>query len=132
MITKKITRNNIVDLVTGQDAVREKIDSLVYEAINRDDGINFKMLFRPVVDTFYKALEMCIVDILSDVNEGEEVDITLFSGLHIKAVMVPPKQKKNCLTGKMITTKRKIKPKIKFSRYFEEALMKGKSEIFED
>lgn len=132
MITKKINRNNIVDMITGQDSMRQKIDSLVYTAINSDKGLDFKMLFRPVVNEFYKTLENCIVEILSDVQEGEETDITLFSGLHIKAVMVPPKQKKNCLTGKMITTKRKIKPKIKFSRYFEEALMKGKTEIFED
>lgn len=125
-----VNKYDIITKISGK--IREPVDRLVYEAINRDDGISYKGLMRPVANVVYCAFQDYIYDILDNIREDEEVQIRLFDGLYLNAKMVPPKKHHNCLTGKDIITKRKIKISMTATRYYKESLMKGREDEFPD
>ena len=85
--------------------------------LSKDCNINIK-----TVRDVYNALEEKIADILSSVKPNVDVSIRLFEGITIDGSFVPEKTKVNNLTGKVITSKSKIKPKANITRYYIEKL----------
>lgn len=74
------------------------------------------------VKDIYNALEKDIFDILSSVDERQDVSIRLFEGISLDGVYVPEKEKKNNLTGKTSLVESKIKPKFNITRSYCEKL----------
>lgn len=70
------------------------------------------------VKKIYNALEEDIADILSSAELDTDISIRLFEGITINSTFVPEKNKVNNLTGEVITTKNKIKPKANITRYY--------------
>jgi nucleoid DNA-binding protein len=73
---------------------------------------------------FYNALEEILFNILSSVNEEQDVCIKLFEGINIDGAFIPEKTKKNNLTGKVNIVPSKIKPKFNITRSYCEKLNK--------
>lgn len=73
---------------------------------------------------FMNALEDTIYENLKKATEKESIIIALFEGLNIESVYIPQKTKRNNLTGKVILTTSKIKPKATFTRTCCEKLSK--------
>lgn len=74
------------------------------------------------VKYIYNTLENLVFDILSSVNEEQNVCIRLFEGISIDGKYVPEKTKKNNLTGKTSFVESKIKPKCNITRSYCEKL----------
>lgn len=74
------------------------------------------------VKEIYNALEKNIFDILSSVDENQDVSIRLFEGISLDGVYAPAKEKKNNLTGKTSLVESKIKPKFNITRSYCEKL----------
>lgn len=70
----------------------------------------------------YNALENYIFNILSSVNENQDVCIRLFEGISLDGSYIPEKTKKNNLTGKTNLVESKIKPKFNITRSYCEKL----------
>ena len=70
----------------------------------------------------YNALESIIFDLLSAVNENQDISIRLFEGISLDGNYVPEKTKKNNLTGETNRVESKIKPKFKITRSYCEKL----------
>ena len=66
----------------------------------------------------YETLEQDVLDKVSLADEAHSVVIKLFSGLFIKSVYQPEKEKLNNLTGKVIRTMGRICPKAGFTRSY--------------
>ena len=71
---------------------------------------------------FYNALEDIIFDILSSVNEDDDVCIKLFEGISLDGKFVSEKIKRNNLTGEVCLVESRIKPKFNITRYYCEKL----------
>jgi nucleoid DNA-binding protein len=74
------------------------------------------------IKNIYNTLEDMIFDILSSVNDNQDVNIRLFEGISLDGVYVPEKEKKNNLTGKTSLVESKIKPKFNITRSYCEKL----------
>lgn len=74
------------------------------------------------VKSMYNALENVIFDILSSVDERQDVSIRLFEGISLDGIYIPQKEKRNNLTGEASTVKSKIKPKFYITRSYREKL----------
>jgi nucleoid DNA-binding protein len=74
------------------------------------------------VKEIYNALENVIFDILSSVDESQDVNIRLFEGISLDGIYVPEKEKRNNLTGKVSFVESKIKPKFYITRSYCEKL----------
>ena len=70
----------------------------------------------------YNTLENLIFNILSSVDENEDVCIRLFEGISLDGKYVPEKTKKNNLTGETHFVESKIKPKFNITRSYCEKL----------
>ena len=71
---------------------------------------------------FYNTFENVIFDILSSVNEEQDVYIKLFEGINLSGIYTEEKMKKNNLTGKVSLVPSKIKPKFNITRTYCEKL----------
>ena len=71
---------------------------------------------------FYNALEDVIFNLLSSVNENQNVCIKLFEGISLDGKYVSEKTKKNNLTGEIGLVDSKIKPKFNITRSYCEKL----------
>lgn len=96
------------------------------EVITKDSVIksiarNSKQTINDVKD-FYDTLEDIIFDILSSVNENQDVQIKLFEGISLDGKYIPEKIKKNNLTGKVSLVESKIRPKFAITRSYIEKL----------
>ena len=67
---------------------------------------------------FYNALENTIFNLLSSVDENQDVCIRLFEGISLDGKYVPEKEKKNNLTGKVNFVEGRIKPKFNITRSY--------------
>lgn len=74
------------------------------------------------VKLVYNTLENLIFNILSSVDENEDVCIRLFEGISLDGKYVPEKTKKNNLTGETHFVESKIKPKFNITRSYCEKL----------
>lgn len=74
------------------------------------------------VRAIYNELEDAIEKYLSSATPDTDVSIRLFEGITLDSTFVPEKTKVNNLTGKVITTTSKIKPKANITRYYCEKL----------
>lgn len=74
------------------------------------------------VKLIYNTLENLIFNILSSVNENEDICIRLFEGISLDGKYVPEKTKKNNLTSETHFVKSKIKPKFNITRSYCEKL----------
>lgn len=74
------------------------------------------------VKLIYNTLENLIFNILSSVDENEDVCIRLFEGISLDGKYVPEKTKKNNLTGESHFVESKIKPKFNITRSYCEKL----------
>lgn len=70
------------------------------------------------VRTIYNTFEGVIVKLLSSADCNTNVSLRLFEGITIDSTFVPEKTKMNNLTGNIITTASKIKPKANITRYY--------------
>lgn len=70
------------------------------------------------VRTIYNALEEEIAQLLSSADNDTDIVIRLFEGISIESTFIPEKTKINNLTGKLITTMSKIKPKANITRTY--------------
>ena len=68
------------------------------------------------------TLENLIFNILSSVDENEDICIRLFEGVSLDGKYVPEKTKKNNLTGESHFVESKIKPKFNITRSYCEKL----------
>lgn len=75
------------------------------------------------VRSIYNSLEDSIVKILSSANNDTDISIRLFEGITIDSTYIPEKTKVNNLTGKVITTTSKIKPKANITRTYRNKLI---------
>lgn len=75
-----------------------------------------------IVRAIYNILEESIADILSSANSNTDVSIRLFEGITIDSKFIPEKTKVNNLTGKVITSASKIKPKANITRNYRNKL----------
>lgn len=96
------------------------------EVITKDGIIksiarNSKQTINDVKD-FYDTLEDIIFDILSSVDENQDVQIKLFEGISLDGKYIPEKMKKNNLTGKVSLVESKIRPKFAITRSYVEKL----------
>lgn len=96
------------------------------EVITKDSIIksiarNSKQTINDVKD-FYDTLEDIIFDILSSVDESQDVQIKLFEGISLDGKYIPEKMKKNNLTGKVSLVESKIRPKFAITRSYVEKL----------
>lgn len=74
------------------------------------------------VKLVYNTLENLIFNILSSVNENEDICIRLFEGISLDGKYVPEKTKQNNLTGETHFVESKIKPKFNITRSYCEKL----------
>ena len=74
------------------------------------------------VRAIYNALEKIITNLLSSATSNTDISIRLFEGISIDSTFVPEKTKVNNLTGKVITSASKIKPKTNITRNYREKL----------
>ena len=70
----------------------------------------------------YNALEDLIAEYLSAASPDTDVSIRLFEGITMDSTFIPEKDKLNNLTGQVIKTTSKIKPKANVTRYYGERL----------
>jgi len=96
---KKITKENLIKDIAKQ---------------TNNDMLDIKNI--------YNTLEDMIFDILSSVNDSQDVNIRLFEGISLNGVYIPEKEKKNNLTGKTSLVESKIKPKFNITRSYCEKL----------
>ena len=75
-----------------------------------------------IVRAIYGMLEENICNILSSANLDTDVTIRLFEGISIDSTFIPEKTKINNLTGKVITSTSKIKPKANITRNYRDKL----------
>ena len=74
------------------------------------------------VKVVYNALEKIIFDMLSSVDNNEDINIRLFEGISLDGVYIPEKTKQNNLTGEVNLVESKIKPKFNITRSYIEKL----------
>lgn len=74
------------------------------------------------VRDIYNALENNIFNILSSVNENNDVCIKLFEGINLEGNYISKKEKKNNLTGKFSAVDSRIKPRFNITRSYCEKL----------
>lgn len=74
------------------------------------------------IKVIYNALESIIFNMLSSVNENEDVCIRLFEGISLDGTYIPEKTKKNNLTSEVNIVESKIKPKFNITRSYCEKL----------
>lgn len=74
------------------------------------------------VKEVYYALEDSIAEILSTTTEKNNVSIRLFEGITIDGVYVPQSIRINNLTGKIITSIAKIKPKVHVTKSYSQKI----------
>lgn len=90
------------------------------------------MLIRSIADTcrrdvstvrnIYNALEENVAKLLSSASNEVDVSVRLFEGITLDSTFVPEKTKVNNLTGKVITSTSKIKPKANITRNYRNKL----------
>ena len=83
-----------------------------------------KQTNKSISDTkeFYNTFENAIFDLLSSVNEEQDVCLKLFEGISLEGTYIEEKTKKNNLTGKVNLVPSKIKPKFNITRSYCEKL----------
>ena len=75
-----------------------------------------------IVRAVYNGLEDLIAEYLSSASHNTDVTIRLFEGITIDSTFIPEKIKVNNLTGQVITTTKKIRPKANITRNYCEKL----------
>lgn len=76
-----------------------------------------------VVEDVYDALERELFGMLSEADGESGIELRMFDGLSITSEYVEPHEKINNITGELITTKPRIKPKASFTRNYREKLI---------
>lgn len=74
------------------------------------------------IRNIYNLLEQNVARLLSDANPDTDISIRLFEGITINSTFIPEKTKVNNLTGEVITSTSKIKPKANITRSYCEKL----------
>ena len=102
------------DLLKTQDKVKhtytkDMLIRSIADACHKDMG---------TVRNFYNVLEENVAKLLSSATPDTDVSIRLFEGITIDSTFVPEKTKVNNLTGNVITSASKIKPKANITRSY--------------
>lgn len=74
------------------------------------------------VRAIYNTLEEIIADLLSSAAPDTDISIRLFEGISIDSTFIPEKTKVNNLTGEVITSTSKIKPKANITRNYRDKI----------
>lgn len=92
---------------------KDKLIRKITENCNRDIH---------TVRTIYNSLEDMIAELLSSASPDTDISVRLFEGITLDSTFIPEKTKINNLTGKVITTISKIKPKANITRNYRDKL----------
>lgn len=112
MDSKRISKRKLIEHIHTK--INDTInDSDILRKLSKSDLLN---IMNVLEDTVYENLKKA--------TEKESIIIALFEGLNIESVYIPQKTKQNNLTGKVILTTSKIKPKATFTRTCCEKLSK--------
>ena len=74
------------------------------------------------VRSVYNTFEKTIADLLASADKDTDITLRLFEGITLNSTFIPEKSKLNNLTGEVITTTSKIKPKANITRNYGEKL----------
>ena len=108
----------MVDLLKTQDKVKhtytkDMLIRSISDVCHKDMG---------TVRSIYNALEDNVAKLLSSATSDTDVSVRLFEGITLDSTFVPEKTKVNNLTGKVITSTSKIKPKANITRSYRNKL----------
>jgi len=132
-----ITKENLIGMISDRcsdDYISiEELSKLIDKVTDERGIISKKKLIKSVrghhtkavIKTVYSTLEESLFNILSSVDENQDVSIKLFEGVTLDGCYSPEKTKKNNLTGKMSFVESKIKPKFNITRSYCEKLNKN-------
>lgn len=114
MKTKRITKRDLVSEI--YDEIGYKVND--NELSDEEFRILEKLynLNKPDIYYMINMIENIVYDNLKKANKDESIVIALFKGMNIEGSYVPSKNKVSNLTGEIIVTSSKIKPKANFSR----------------
>ena len=73
---------------------------------------------KSIVRTIYNEIEKKVAKFLSSADPNTDVSVRLFEGISIDSIYIPEITKMNNLTGKVMTSASKIKPKANITRYY--------------
>lgn len=76
-----------------------------------------------IVHKVYSTIENEVKDLLAEASEHQDIYIKIFTGITLHSKFVSEKEWKNNLTGKMITTKNKVKVKANITKEYCEKLI---------
>lgn len=103
MGSKRITKKELISQISNKIKLNQSSGHLI--SLSHNDLHNLIGL-----------IEESIYDNLKQATENESIIIALFEGLNIESSYIPQKEKVNNLTGQVILTSSKIKPKATFTR----------------
>ena len=78
---------------------------------------------RDIVSEVYKAIEEALFEQVASADKNNDVEVKLFDGVTVRATYCPQKDKLNNLTGDVIKTVSRIRPKITFTRSYCDKLI---------
>lgn len=130
IIKKENLINEILEKCNKDFISSEDLLILIDRATDENGVVSKKKLAKSVrnshskrvIKDVYGVLEDIIFDMLSSVNNKQDVCIKLFEGISLDGTYVPEKTKKNNLTGETNLVHSKIKPKFNITRSYCEKL----------
>lgn len=120
--TNTYTKGNVIkNVVNESEWILKKIAEDTYGR-TRISKKNYTAIVRNV----YYTLEDVLLELLSSATPQTDVNIKLFEGISIGSTFVPEKDVVNNLTGNFITSSKKIRPKVTFTRNYRNKLTNHK------
>lgn len=96
-----------------QNITKDKIIKMAAEVTGKDVD---------TVKTCYHAVEIIVKDYIASTELNNPLSIRICEGINIDCTYIPPKQKKNNLTGEVINVAGHIKPKFNITRSYINSL----------
>lgn len=96
-----------------QKITKDKIIKMAAEIAGKDID---------TVKTCYQAVEKIVKDYIASTELDNPLSIRICEGINIDCDYIPPKQKKNNLTGELINVAGHIKPKFNITRSYIDSL----------
>lgn len=130
IIKKENLINEILEECNKDFISSEDLLTLIDKATDENGVVSKKKLVKSVrnshskrvIKDVYDVLEDILFNILSSVNNKQDICIKLFEGISLDGTYVPEKTKKNNLTGETKLVHSKIKPKFNITRSYCEKL----------
>ena len=129
-----VTKENLINIILdrcNEDYVSTKdLLKIIDKALDENGNVSKKKIIKSIreshtkaaIKDIYNILEDLLSNILSSVDEKQDVSIRLFEGITLEGKYIPEKTKQNNLTGKVGFVESKIKPKFNITRSYCEKL----------